>query len=255
MFRIQCVFVLIVGLSTFLFAGGPAQHFATRYEIQQDLFSSSKKDDGLSLLNSQMQELAGKKKSVGLAVLYSLLLPGLGEYYAEGYSSGKFFSIAEGALWLTYASFDVYGNSLRDDARSYAVAHAGVSPVGKNDQFYVDIGNFANTQEFNDKRLRERSPERLYDENAGYAWRWDSDPAREQFKDTRLAGENVLNNRKFVVAAIVLNHVASAINAARAAISHNRDSNDQVGELQFKADVLGDAINPHGVMLTVSKQF
>jgi hypothetical protein len=255
MFRLHCVFVLAFFISTSLLAGEPTQRLATRFEIQQDLFAHSKKADELSSLNFQMQELGGKKKSVGLAVMYSLLLPGLGEYYAEGYGSGKYFSIAEGALWLTYATFDIYGSSLRDDARSFAVAHAGVKPLGKNDQFYVDVGNFLDTQEFNEKRLREREPERLYDVNAGYAWRWDSDVARAQFKEARLAGESVLNNRKFVVTAIIINHLASAINAARVAISRNKDMNDQIGELQLKADVMGGWANPHGVMLTVSKQF
>ena len=255
MFRLHGVIVFIVVFSTSLLAGERTERLETQFQIQHDLFSLSKRTDEVASLNFQMQELGTSKKSVGLAVLYSLLVPGLGEYYAGGYGSGKFFSIAEGSFWLAYASFDVYGNSLRDDARSFAVAHAGITPAGKEDDFYVDIGNFATTQEFNERRLRDREPERLYDENAGFGWRWDSEISRAQFKETRLGGENVLNNRKFVVAAIVINHIASAINAARVAISHNRDISDQLGELQLRADVMGGIANPHGVMLTVTKGF
>ena len=86
---------------------------------------------------------AAEKKSVGLAAFYSLLIPGMGELYTGAFgSSGKYFLAAEGVLWLTWGAFDVYGNSLRNDSRAYAVSHAGADVTGKNDQFFVDLGNF-----------------------------------------------------------------------------------------------------------------
>lgn len=255
MFRLRCSIVLVLIIVSSLSAGEQPNRLSSRFEIQHDLFLWSERQDTPSDLLMQTEELSRKKKSVGLAAIYSLVLPGLGEYYAEGFGSGKYFAIAEGVLWLTFATLDIQGNSLRDDARSFAVTHAGIIPVGKNDQFYVDIGNFQNTQEYNDKRLRERNPNRLYDAMGGYGWAWNSDAARAEFKETRIAGENVLNNRKFVVLGLVLNHIASAINAARSAISYNKESGDQMGELHFKADVMGGLANPHGVMVTVSKGF
>jgi hypothetical protein len=233
----------------------PTYRSLSSAEIKNDLFSSMSHKTEISTLHLHMQELGAQKKSVGLAVLYSLLVPGLGEYYAGNYRIGKFLSTAEAGLWLTYATFDIYGTSLRDDARSFAVRHAGVNPAGKSDQFFVDVGNFLNTDEFNEKRLRERSPERLYDAAAGEGWRWDSEEQRLHFRAQRISADNVLNNRKFVVTAIILNHLISAINAGRTAIAHNREINDQIGTLQLKADLLGGFAAPHGVMLTVSKSF
>ncbi len=63
------------------------------------------------------------------------------------------------------------------------------------------------------------------------------------------------NNRKFVVLAVLVNHVASAINAARAAIAHNKEVDNSLGDLQFGARVLGGWEQPHGIMLTVAKGF
>lgn len=251
MFRLRCTIVLVFVTVVSLSAGETSSR-PSRFEIQHDLFASSYRQDTTNFI-MQTDVVSRKKKSVGLAAIYSLVLPGLGEYYADGFGSGKYFAIAEGVLWLTFATLDIQGNSLRNDARSYAVSHAGVNPIGKNDQFYVDIGNFQNTQEYNDKRLRERNPDRLYDAAAGYSWAWDSDLARTEFKETRISGETVLNNRKFVVLGLVLNHIASAVNAARSAISYNKEAGDQMGELHFKADIMGGWANPHGVMLTVSK--
>jgi hypothetical protein len=194
------------------------------------------------------------RKSVGLAALYSLILPGMGEWYAGGFSSGKYFLVAEGGLWLTYTAFNVYGDALRDDSRSFAVAHAGVQTAGKNDQFFVDIGNFMSVSEYNDKKLRDRSLDRLYDPAQGYAWQWDSDLSRSTYRGQRVSSDNVYNNRKFVVAAVIINHVASAINAARSAISRNKELTDRA-DLLVGAQVMGVPGQVHGVLVTIRKTF
>lgn len=197
-------------------------------------------------------DAAAERKKPGLAVLYSLLLPGMGEMYAES-SSGTYFLIAEGVLWLTYAAFDVRGNSLQDDARSFAQVYAGVSAAGKNDQFYVDIGNFFSMDSYNDKKLRDREPDRLYSAAEGYAWEWRSEQDRLLYRDQRVSADQWLNNRKFVGAAILLNHVASAINAARAAIRYNDSLEDPLGDLEIGTRLMGTPSLPRGAGITLSK--
>lgn len=241
----------ILLLSTSLYANDGTQ--LTRFEIERQLFSPPIVSNTIAL---QMQELGAKKKSPALAALYSLVLPGLGEHYAEGWTgTGKFLSGFEGLLWLGYAGMSVYGNSLKDDALSFAAAHAGANVAGKDDQFLIDLGNFNTTQEFNEVRLRDREPGRLYDVNAGFGWQWDSDANRSLYRERRISGEEMLNNRKFIVAAIIVNHLVSAINAARIAISFNKNVNEQMGELQIRADVMGGYSNPHGLMVVVTKNF
>ncbi|MDH3251500.1 MAG: hypothetical protein OEM41_01845 [Ignavibacteria bacterium] len=228
----------------------------SRYEIQQDLMGSVsvvvEQRTGTTLPGA-MQGNEADRKSVGLAAIYSLLLPGMGELYAGGFESGRYFLIAEGALWFTYLAFDVYGNTLRDDARLYAVSHAGITPAGKDEQFYVNIGNFINTAEYNDKKLRDREPDRLYLPNSGFDWQWASDDARAFYRDQRISSENVFNNRKFVVAAVIVNHVLSAINAGRSAIRHNAQLDQPLGGLRVRADVIGGPFHAHGIELTFSK--
>jgi hypothetical protein len=211
-------------------------------------------DAGPSLLQD-VSSTTPAKKSVGLAAIYSLLLPGMGELYANGFNSGKYFLLAEGILWLTYAAVDIHAGSLREDARVYSVVHAGVERTGKDDQFFVNVGNFASVDDYNDKKLRDREPDLVYAPAQGYNWRWDNEASRQTFRDQRIASENMFNNRKFVGAAILVNHVASAINAARAAIAHNSALNEVLGDLRFDARLLGGGSGAHGVMLTVTRGF
>ena len=198
---------------------------------------------------------AESRRAPGLAAVYSLVVPGMGELYAGDFASGKYFLVSEGVLWLTFAAFEVYGNSVRDDARLFAAANAGVNPAGKSDQFYVDVGNFMNTADYNDKKLRDRTPSLVYDPAAGYAWQWGSDAQRVTFRDLRVHSENMFNNKKFVGAAILINHVASAINAARAAIAHNSAIGGLLGDLRLSASTTGDPAAPNGFMITLSRGF
>jgi hypothetical protein len=248
MLRVCWAFVAGLFAVVPLIAGEPGT--LTRYEARLDLLSAVPHAPLL-----QEQPAGPSKKSVGLAVVYSLLLPGMGELYAEGFSSGKYFLIAEGALWLGSAAVEIHGNDLRDGARSYAVARAGVSVSGKDDDFFVDIGNFMTVEEYNEKRLRDREVERLYDAAAGYSWRWDSDASRTAYKDQRISSENMYNNRKFIGIAVLVNHIVSAINAARCAIAHNRAQQDVLGDLQLSSRVLGGAVRPHGVAVTIAHSF
>jgi hypothetical protein len=238
-----------------LLAQPAAQAPMTRAELRTDLLGPFRDSLQQGLLQQAAVAPVEGRKSAGLAAMYSLMLPGMGELYAGSFSSGRYFLAAEGALWLTYAIFQVRGDALRDDARSFAVAHAGVSLLGKNDQYFVDIGNFLNIDEYNQKKLRDREVEKLYDPALGYAWQWDSDASRASYRDQRVTSDNSYNNRKFVVAVVLINHVASAINAARSAVSHNKALEGPLSDVHIEAEVLGGPFQAHGMVVTLRKTF
>jgi hypothetical protein len=249
--RLRCVSLLWCASLLAAAPGFGQTSRLTRQEISRDLFTVAPAVQATTIPAEQ----GASKKSVGLAILYSLVIPGMGELYADGFASGKYFLLGEGALWITYAAFEIHGNDLRDGARAYAAAHAGVVTNGKDDQFFVDVGNFASMDDYNDKRLRDRDISRLYSVEGGQYWLWDSQNSRAAFREQRIASESAYNGRKFVVAAIVINHVVSAINAARAAISHNRSLQESLGQLELSSRVLGAPGQEHGVMVTLSRSF
>lgn len=197
------------------------------------------------------QPLQIEKKSSTTAVLYSLLLPGMGELYADGFDDGKYSLIAEGGLWITYFSMREYGTWIQNDARNFASVHAGAQIDGKNDQYFVNLGNFVDTYEYNDKKLRDRELDRVYDENAGYYWKWDSDENRKEFRSMRVSSERVLNNSQFVIAAVVVNRIVSAINAARLTRLYNKRSEDGLGSWWLESSLIESGQKVDGLRLSV----
>ncbi len=195
------------------------------------------------------------KKNQALAVVYSLLLPGMGEIYADRFDNGRYSLVAEAALWLTFASFQQYGTWLQGDARSFASAHAGALPSGKDDQFYVNLGNFSNVYDYNNKKLRDRNISEVYDPSQGYFWNWDSDVSRQRFRSLRISSDKVINNSRFVIGAIVVNHILSALNAARLVRQFNKNADEAFGTWQVEPNVIGGLGEVDGVRLTYDYKF
>ena len=208
---------------------------------------------GAEAYAQEVDATADGKKSVGLAVLYSLLLPGMGELYAGDYGTGKYFTGADGVLWISLAAIDNHGTSMQDDARTYAALHAGFDPSGKDDDYYIDVSNFNDVYAYNEQVLRDRDAYKLYDPTSAQYWKWDSDGNRSAYRDQRVASDAILNNTQFIVAALMVNRVLSAINAARIVISGNREKSGDA--LEIGANVLGGPFRPHGIALSITRQF
>ena len=184
-----------------------AQTLAFRETRQNNLYLNKNLfDDGTG------QTQTFEKKSVGLGIIYSLLLPGMGELYAGDYSLGKYFTIADATLWITLFGFNYYASSEKDNYIAFAATHAFVNPNGKDDDYWGTIGNYDDIYIYNDEMDLMREFDKLYDPQTHY-WKWDEVANRKKYRSMRNASETAYNNMKFVASALILNRIASAIDA------------------------------------------
>ncbi|MCK5329807.1 MAG: hypothetical protein KAK01_00230 [Candidatus Marinimicrobia bacterium] len=149
----------------------------------------------------------------GTPFIKSLILPGLGEYSLGKNRLGRFFLLTEVVLvtGALVSSTSVYFEDLA--MRSYASDYAFVTPGGQSDQFWVDIGNYESRDAFNAEHLRWREFDVLYNNDHELNWEWISPKHREKFRDIRVNRDRLKHTTKFVISAVVLNHVISAIDA------------------------------------------
>ena len=213
---------------------------------------------GLGPLRSELYSLqesveSPEEKSVVLAAGLSLILPGMGELYAENFETGKYFLIADGVLWLTYTGLSLSSTWVQDDADIYITQHAGAALEGKDDQFRVDVGNYLTVQEYNEAKLRAREYSKLYDPVV-YYWSWDSDPNRNEYRDLRISSDELERNATFVLGALVVNRLISAFVAGRSAASYNNRVREE-GAWKLGARLIGPALNPHGMELRLTLVF
>ncbi len=196
------------------------------------------------------------KKNVGLAIIYSLLLPGMGELYAGSYSSGKYFTIAEGALWATYFGFNTYGNWQKDNYKSFAASNARVINNGKNSDYYANIGLYLSINEYNETQAFDRNFAAMYNPEQ-YYWNWTSQD-RKTYRNMWLSSENAYNDLRFVVGAMILNRIISAINAVRLVSKYNKSVDESANKgLDWNLSVgLLNRLNvPAGLTVNFQTQF
>jgi hypothetical protein len=232
------IFVILILLTFTAFPQATKNMLSLKEEIKQNMVSGNS--------NSIPVKEEFSQKSVILAITYSILLPGMGELYAGNYSSGKYFTIAEGVFWGTYIGMNQYSNWQKDRYHSFAVSNGGVNLAGKDDGYFTNIGIYTDINEYNDDMSRNGDFNKMYNTQLDY-WKWTGND-RKTYRAMWTAGELAHNNLRFVIGALVLNRVVSAINAARIAAAFNRNASQELG-WNLSAGVSSVATLPTGVIL------
>ncbi len=188
------------------------------------------------------------KKNAGLAILLSALLPGMGELYADSYSSGKYFTVADGALWGIYFGMNTYGNWLQDRYVAYAATTGGVNTQGKGSSYYATIGDYSNINQYNNTQVLSGNFNQMY--GSQYYWNWQTESQRKTYRNMWYSSEQAKNNLRFVVGALILNRIASVINAVRLVNLYNKR---QADEMSWNISV--NINNPNGLSSNLNFNF
>jgi hypothetical protein len=202
-------------------------------------------------INNFIEEKPEKKKPI-MGILYSLLLPGMGELYADSYSSGKYFTIAEGALWGVFAGMNIYGNWQEDRYKSFAVSKAGISTEDKDEEYFSIISQYLSIEEYNNEKALGREFDQMYSER--FSWKWKSQQEREEYRSLWLSSEQTFNDVRFVVGAMILNRIASAINAVRLVSAYNKRLQEEVS-WNFSIGISKPVNLPHSLTFNFQKSF
>ncbi len=174
-----------------------------------------------------MDEYKSRKKSVALAILYSALLPGMGELYGGDYSFGKYLTIADGVLWGTYIGVNMYANNTEDNYKSFATSLGSADVAGKDEKYFADIGNYLDIDQYNRRQELDRNFTEVYDATTHY-WKWADQAQRSEYRGMWKSSETAYNNLRFVVGALILNRVVSIINAVRVVSRHNNNLREEL---------------------------
>jgi hypothetical protein len=240
---------IIIPAMLFLFSSSFAQNNARLVELKLEMRNShiiQAGDDGSA-------KPIFMKKKVGLGILYSLLLPGMGELYGGDYSTGKYFTIIEAASWITYFGLDYYHRNEKQNYEDFAVLKAGVSTTGKDDSYWANIGVYMNIDQYNNTMDLQWQFDKVYDRDAFY-WKWKSNSERATYRDMWLASEHAKTALNYVAGVMVLNRIVSAINAVRIIKRHNRGVS-AASSFGINFGVESFAGIPEGVKINFFKSF
>ncbi|MCX6640174.1 MAG: hypothetical protein NTW14_06785 [bacterium] len=150
------------------------------------------------------------------ALLRSLIMPGWGESYLGYKNTGRAFFWTDVAIWTGVVTQYVYGQWREDQFISYAATHSGAHMSGRSDKYYADIGNYNNTDEYNQAKLLNRDFDALYNDPS-YFWAWDAEGNRLEYDHTRIQSRSAKNRMYFFIGAAALNRLISLVDTGKKA--------------------------------------
>jgi hypothetical protein len=193
-----------------------------------------------------------ESKSVGKAFAYSLLIPGMGQFYTGSKVKGIIFLGIEVLGWAAWANYRSSGNNRTDEYEAFADAHWYDQPYWDSLQSYRGIDKWEDDQAFahhlpwkineNGDTVADHNHE--YYENIGkydqFVWGWDdlrqidsvinsSSPEvsfgsgrRQEYVIMREDANKDYDKARAAGIVLIANHVVSALEAAFSAKRFNR---------------------------------
>jgi hypothetical protein len=170
-------------------------------------------------------------KSRTVAALYSLILPGAGQYYIAGAKlKAKMFFGVESGLWFSYYGFHQYGTYKSDASKGWAVLKAGANPDNTDSNYWVKMTYYDNRDVNEDDgygynqmvAVSTRDNGLIFPETQDYYWNWDNKADRDKYRNLRNQSKIAYKRADLILGGIVINHVFSAIEAFMAAGKFNR---------------------------------
>jgi hypothetical protein len=183
------------------------------------------------------RDVSGGEVSMTRAILYSLALPGWGDYYAGRRERARYFFIGEAAAWSSFAVFRIQAHRDEDAYKDFAVQFAGVTRTDHSDDFYVEVREWNSSDEY-EAFLKADGRVLLYPDVGASAlgryytetrvadfepWAWESVERRLQYAELRSASKSAYRRSHFSLAAAAVNRVVSAIFAYQAVKSGRGD--------------------------------
>ena len=171
-------------------------------------------------------------KSVSKAFLFSLLVPGTGQFYTQQPGRGRIFMGTELAILAGFLGFRLYGDWKEEDYQLYAAAHADVNSDGKSRGYFEDISLYMSMEEYNRKQIQDFREDAEVYSKADF-WEWDSDQSRRKFDSLYRSSSNARDNSIIMTGIGLFNHLLSAVDAARSAKLFNKKLTSNPTAIQF----------------------
>lgn len=180
-------------------------------------------------------KIRGPRKSIKKAFFMSLVLPGAGEYYAGAKTQAKVFLGAEAMIW-SFAAFNKFqGEMWKRDYRNFAAQQAGANPEQTEDIYYQNIYEYPSSYWYNEdiwaeaRMIYPDDPQAQEAYVAGLLygspddWAWQTQADWYQYRGLRVRSQEALHRISYSYGAAILNHILSAVNAARLTKRYNKN--------------------------------
>ncbi len=199
-----------------------------------DTFGGKAQDTAKMKKGSANPPTTGPRKSVMKAALWSVLVPGGGEFYLGHKRTARYFFTTEALTWVGFASFRMWGHWKKDDYIRFAHEKAGANLAGKSDEFDDLVGFYTDITQYNTLG-RVSDPQRpyLYDTPDNH-WRWQSTADQLSYRSIKNQSREAYRRANFMIGVAIVSRVISVVDAILATHKYNRGVETSFTQLDRK---------------------
>jgi hypothetical protein len=223
--------------------------------------------DRVSYIDERGAPRPDGRPSRGRTILYSALVPGLGQLKWGSRPAGVAMVLGEVASWTSFITFRVQGESRKDRYIDHAERFAGITGAdGEEDSYFQALARYDrsdpgpgsyNEIEVRLVAIRELYPDdpaaqqRYIEENSitgNLAWNWESEARRLQFADLRSSSESAFHRAEFAIGGMVAGRILSLMHAIWLTAERPGDDDEQDSDerpSRYEDHSLAQAISPY----------
>jgi hypothetical protein len=180
----------------------------------------------------------GQRINPRKVMLYSLLLPGLGQQMAGKDERARIYYGIELAIWTAWAANRMEGHARKDRFIEFAQQEAGVGTGDRNDDYWRTISQFersdpgpASANEYVRRQARslypgDRAAQQAYLEQNGYfggrAWDWQNADNLGRYRFLRSQSLDSYHRAQYSIGLAIVHRLISMVDAVRVAGKINR---------------------------------
>lgn len=203
------------------------------------------------ILLLMLMELSAQQKSIRKAIVFSALVPGLGEIYTQNYNKAAVFLTIEAATIFTYFRLKDERGWALNSYKQFAFSIAG-TPKDSKDWYYQILQDYRSSAVYNESIIRDARNFYLIYKNdpAAYedylnnylvpedqAWDWETEKNWFKFRSLRHDKQNMEIYMRFAFAAAIVNRFVSLVDAAISAKRFNNEYKN-LGQLSVTPDFM-----------------
>ena len=151
----------------------------------------------------------------GLGLIKNIIIPGMGMPKTEEYQNlKKDYLLREVVIWGTLFSSRQNSNMYENNYINYGVEYGETDVSDYNYQYAINVGDYDSFSEYNDAMLRKRLSERVYPQNQGYEWDWESSDNRLKYRNMLRTSRDLDKIGDFAIAGLLIHRIVAVINYA-----------------------------------------
>ena len=124
----------------------------------------------------------------------------------------KNYLLREVLIWGVLFSSNQNRDMYNDNYINYGISYANTNVDSFNFQYAINVGDYESMSDYNNAMLGRRLADKVYPQDEGYDWNWESSKDRLKYRDMLRTSRDLDKIGDFAIAGLIIHRIVALIN-------------------------------------------